>query len=77
MDDFLYHGFLVFFNSRGSAIAKIIGNNVLRSNIFEKTVNMYVYEEMVGGEKLTDIINTRHENVKYLPGVQLPVNVVM
>ena len=31
---------------------------------------------MVNGEKLTDIINTKHENVKYLPGVQLPTNVV-
>ena len=61
---------------RGSAIAKIIGNNVLQSNLFENTVNMYVYEEMVNGEKLTNIINTQHENVKYLPGIQLPTNVV-
>ena len=61
---------------RGSAIAKIIGNNVMKSKLFEKTINMYVYEEMVNGQKLTDIINTRHENVKYLPGVQLPTNVV-
>lgn len=59
----------------GSAIAKIIGNNVLSSNRFEKTVNMYVYEEMVNGEKLTDVINTKHENIKYLPGVKLPSNV--
>lgn len=27
-------------------------------------------------EKLTRIINERHENVKYLPGIQLPENVV-
>lgn len=27
-------------------------------------------------QKLTDIINTRHENVKYLPGIALPANVV-
>lgn len=39
-------------------------------------MNMWVYEEMVDGEKLTDIINTKHENVKYLPGVSLPENVV-
>lgn len=31
---------------------------------------------MVNGEKLTEIINTRHENVKYLPGRLLPDNVV-
>lgn len=37
---------------------------------------MYVYEEMIDGQKLTDIINTEHENVKYLPGHKLPPNVV-
>jgi len=37
---------------------------------------MYVHEEIVDGQKLTEIINTRHENVKYLPGIQLPTNVV-
>lgn len=37
---------------------------------------MYVYEEMIDGKKLTEIINTTHENVKYLPGHKLPENVV-
>ena len=37
---------------------------------------MWVFEEMVNGEKLTEVINTRHENVKYLPGRSLPPNVV-
>ena len=37
---------------------------------------MYVYEEIVDGMKLTDIINTQHENIKYLPGCMLPHNVV-
>jgi len=42
---------------------------------------MWVYEEMIpdgngSTEKLTDIINSRHENVKYLPSIQLPKNVV-
>ena len=37
---------------------------------------MYVYEEMVNGRKLTEIINTEHENVKYLPGRRLPENIV-
>ena len=40
------------------------------------SVNMWVYEEMVEGRKLTEIINQDHENVKYLPGVKLPENVV-
>jgi glycerol-3-phosphate dehydrogenase (NAD+) len=41
---------------------------------------MWVYEEMVDvqGEsrKLTEVINSQHENVKYLPGVKLPHNIV-
>ena len=37
---------------------------------------MWVFEEMVDGRKLTEIINTDHENVKYLPGHKLPPNVV-
>ncbi|ELR14869.1 glycerol-3-phosphate dehydrogenase protein, putative [Acanthamoeba castellanii str. Neff] len=38
--------------------------------------NWWVFEELVQGRKLTDIINTQHENVKYLPGIKLPANVV-
>ncbi|XP_028324870.1 glycerol-3-phosphate dehydrogenase 1-like protein isoform X2 [Gouania willdenowi] len=37
---------------------------------------MWVYEEMIDGRKLTEIINTEHENVKYLPNHKLPANVV-
>lgn len=36
---------------------------------------MYVYEEIINNQKLTEIINTLHENVKYLPGHKLPENV--
>jgi NAD-dependent glycerol-3-phosphate dehydrogenase N-terminus len=39
-------------------------------------VTMYVFEEMIEGKKLTEIINTTHENVKYLPGHKLPENIV-
>lgn len=60
----------------GSVIAKIVGNNVKGNAKFDETVNMYVYEEMIDGEKLTEIINTKHENVKYLPGHILPENVI-
>ncbi|KAF7657343.1 hypothetical protein LDENG_00028790 [Lucifuga dentata] len=59
----------------GSAIAKIIGHNVKASNRFDPMVNMWVYEEMIDGKKLTEIINTEHVNVKYLPGHKLPRNV--
>ncbi|NXR00093.1 GPD1L protein, partial [Sagittarius serpentarius] len=60
----------------GSAVAKIIGNNVKQLQKFASTVKMWVFEENVNGRKLTDIINNEHENVKYLPGYKLPDNVV-
>jgi len=61
----------------GSAIATIIGQNCLRhSNVFETNVNMWVYEELIGHEKLSHIINTKHVNVKYLPNILLPSNII-
>ncbi|XP_025769436.1 glycerol-3-phosphate dehydrogenase 1-like protein [Puma concolor] len=60
----------------GSAVAKIIGNNVKKLKKFASTVKMWVFEETVNGRKLTDIINNDHENVKYLPGHKLPENVI-
>ncbi|SPO38941.1 probable glycerol-3-phosphate dehydrogenase (NAD) [Pseudozyma flocculosa] len=60
----------------GSAIARIAGINTERhSDVFEKDVLMYVYEEEIKGKKLTQIINEEHENPKYLPGVKLPAHV--
>ena len=68
----------------GSAIATLVGPNCERLPYIESQVNMWVFEEMVAvdetaptrKEKLSDIINSRHENVKYLPGVHLPTNIV-
>lgn len=60
----------------GSAIARIVGANVTKSAAFDDEVKMWVYEEKVDGRNLTEIINTDHENAKYLPGVKLPENVV-
>ncbi|GFR92441.1 glycerol-3-phosphate dehydrogenase [NAD(+)] [Elysia marginata] len=61
----------------GSAIAKIVGLNVLHQpELFEKEVLMYVYEEIIDGAKLTDIINVEHENVKYLPDIKISPNVI-
>ena len=61
----------------GSAIARIVGQNTAaHPDLFARQVNMWVFEEEVNGEKLTEVINTRHENVKYLPGKTLPENVV-
>jgi NAD-dependent glycerol-3-phosphate dehydrogenase N-terminus len=59
----------------GSAIACLVGRNCAQHE-----ENMWVYEETIetplGPQKLADIINSQHENVKYLPGVQLPKNVL-
>ena len=38
---------------------------------------MWVFEEEIPGKgKLSAIINQEHENVKYLPGIKLPENIV-
>lgn len=60
----------------GSAIAKIVGENVTKFPYFDREVKMYVYEEIVDGKKLSEIINGQHENVKYLPGHKLPETIV-
>lgn len=61
----------------GSAIAKIVGTNTAcQSDTFVTDVPMWVFEEEVNGRKLTEIINTDHENVKYLPGRKLPENII-
>ncbi|XP_052028358.1 glycerol-3-phosphate dehydrogenase 1-like protein [Apodemus sylvaticus] len=59
-----------------SAVAKVIGNNVKTTKKFASPVKMWVFEEIVDGRKLTDIINSDHENIKYLPGHRLPENVM-
>lgn len=75
----------------GSTIAKIVGENTTANpEIFEQEVQMWVYEEEVSvpkdskhydaandkPEKLTALINKYHENVKYLPGIALPHNII-
>lgn len=65
----------------GSAISLIVGNNCKRLPFCQSKVNMWVFEEDVllddgNSEKLSKIINTKHENVKYLKGIKLPQNVV-
>uniref|UniRef100_A0AC34RMN2 Glycerol-3-phosphate dehydrogenase [NAD(+)] n=2 Tax=Panagrolaimus sp. JU765 TaxID=591449 RepID=A0AC34RMN2_9BILA len=61
----------------GSAIARIVGEtSIANPDLFDPTIKMWVYEEDVDGRKLSEIINQDHENVKYLPGVKLPENVI-
>ncbi|QBM86169.1 glycerol-3-phosphate dehydrogenase NAD+ [Metschnikowia aff. pulcherrima] len=61
----------------GTAVAKLVAENTAeKPEIFQKQVNMWVFEEDINGRKLTEIINTDHENVKYMPEVKLPENLV-
>jgi glycerol-3-phosphate dehydrogenase (NAD+) len=61
----------------GTTIAKVIAENAAaRPHLFSHNVKMWVHQEVIDGEKLTDIINTKHQNVKYLPDVTLPTNLV-
>src|SRR5690606_41237948 len=77
---------------RGSSIAKMVAENTTaHPELFEPTVNMWVYEETVEisktskhydpsspfcakPQKLTEVINHFHENIKYLPDIKLPDN---
>jgi glycerol-3-phosphate dehydrogenase (NAD+) len=60
---------MFFLPFRGSAIAKIVGNNLKKlvqaGRDFELKASMWVFEELIEGRKLTEIINETHENVKY------------
>lgn len=61
----------------GTAVAKLVAENCAeKPNIFQRDVKMWVFEEEIEGRKLTEIINTEHENVKYLPEIKLPTNLV-
>ncbi|KAB8336652.1 hypothetical protein FH972_020963 [Carpinus fangiana] len=74
----------------GSAIAKIVAENTRQNpKLFEQDVQMWVFEEQVmipkesknyrpgsTPQKLTDVINKHHENVKYLAGIDLPTNLI-
>ncbi|KAL7267974.1 glycerol-3-phosphate dehydrogenase [Rhizina undulata] len=76
----------------GSAIAKMVAENTSsHPDIFHSEVRMWVFEEQYklpsthprydpaahsSPEKLTTLINTLHENPKYLPSIPLPHNIV-
>ncbi len=64
----------------GSAISIMIGNNCHRLDFCHSQVNMWVFEEEIQYDgsirKLSEVINERHENVKYLPNIELPHNIV-
>lgn len=59
-----------------TTIARNVANNTAHSPLIESKVNMFVYQEIVDGRKLTEIINSTHINVKYMPDFLLPENIV-
>lgn len=82
----------MFLPFRGSSIAKMVAENTAaHPELFERQVDMWVYEETVDiskdskhydasspfctkPQKLTEVINHLHENIKYLPNIDLPEN---
>ncbi|KAK0748339.1 NAD-dependent glycerol-3-phosphate dehydrogenase N-terminus-domain-containing protein [Apiosordaria backusii] len=65
----------------GTTVAKLVAESTNEHpDIFEKDVQMWVYEEKVtvDGEtrNLTEVINAKHQNTKYLEGINLPTNLV-
>lgn len=76
----------------GTTVAKLVAENTREHpDVFDEEVQMWVYEEDVvispssphydpavgeKPQKLTAVINKYHENVKYLPKITLPTNVV-
>lgn len=64
----------------GTAMARKVALNVgerqRNTEEYDKTVRMWVYEEVVNGRNLTEIINSDHINIKYLPNVILPTNII-
>lgn len=65
----------------GSAIGKVVAENSMTSYLFHEEVKMWVRDEEVvttdkGVVKLSEVMNTTHENVSFLPGIVLPKNLV-
>ncbi|KAI5833160.1 NAD-dependent glycerol-3-phosphate dehydrogenase [Schizophyllum commune Tattone D] len=63
--------------SWGTALARVAAINAANLEGFDDEVRMWVREREVPGKgKLTDIINSTHQNERYLPNVELPENLV-
>ncbi|KAH8374581.1 hypothetical protein KR200_001791, partial [Drosophila serrata] len=61
----------------GTAIAAAISKNVQKSNKdFDERVHIYAYDDPIQSSLLSEVINNSHENVKYLPGIKLPKNLI-
>ncbi|KAI5149595.1 glycerol-3-phosphate dehydrogenase (NAD+) [Enteropsectra breve] len=60
----------------GTTVAKVIAENAVGRKSIENEVILWTHEEEVNGEKISEMINNRHINEKYLPGITLPLNIV-
>lgn len=61
----------------GSTVAKVLAENASEKELFDSKVVMWTFDEKIpdrNNQSIVDIINTEHENVKYLPGIALPHN---
>ena len=70
----IFYDIVIF--CRGTAVAKLVAENVEKSNKFDSTVRLYVHDEIYNGVKISEIINRDHVNQKYLPNINLPLNIV-
>lgn len=61
--------------SWGSAISTAVCKNVLNGG-FDERVHIYVYDELIRSNYLSEVMNERHENIKYLPGIKLDKNLI-
>lgn len=59
----------------GTAVAKLVAENVRRLEAFSDEVILYTHEEIYKDRKLSEWINEEHSNPRYLPGVDLPSNI--
>jgi glycerol-3-phosphate dehydrogenase (NAD+) len=60
---------------RGTAVAKIAAENISEhTDLFHPVLNLWVFEETVNGEKLSNIINTKKENVKSVSRAEDPTD---
>ncbi|XP_034138083.1 serine/arginine repetitive matrix protein 1 isoform X1 [Drosophila guanche] len=60
----------------GAAIAATVSNNVKQLEGFDSRAHIYVYDELVRSKYLSEVMNNCHENIKYLPGIRLPENLI-
>lgn len=58
--------------SQVPVVEKIVAENVAAHSEFESRVDMWTFEEKLkDGRLLSHVINSEHENVKYMPGLKV------